>query len=76
MVEACPVCDTLWRLYSKAAANLQELLGKHREAFDRGDANNLQILTHEIVIAESALPAVRGELQRHESNRHSPRPGT
>ena len=70
MVEACSVCDTLWRLYSQAADNLRELNGKHREARDNGNPNTLEILAHEIVIAESALPVVRRELRRHETARH------
>ena len=71
MVEACPVCDTLWRLYSQAADNLHELNGKHRDARGQGDQNTLEILAHEITIAESALPVVRRELRRHEVLRHS-----
>jgi hypothetical protein len=70
MVEACPVCDVLWRLYSQAAGNLHELNGKHRDARGKGDANTVEILAHEIAIAESALPAVRRELRRHEAERH------
>ena len=71
MVEACPVCDTLWRLYSQAADNLQELNGKYRDARGQGDSNTLEILSHEITIVESALPVVRRELRRHELSRHS-----
>jgi hypothetical protein len=71
MVEACPVCDTLWRLYSKAADNLHELNGKHRDARGAGDQNTVEILAHEITIAESALPVVRRELRRHELTRHA-----
>jgi hypothetical protein len=71
MVEACPVCDTLWRLYSQAAGNLHELNGKHRDARGAGDQNTVEILAHEITIAESALPVVRRELRRHEMTRHA-----
>jgi hypothetical protein len=71
MVEACPVCDTLWRLYSQAAANLHELSGKHRDARGQGDQNTTEILAYEITIAESALPVVRRQLRRHELLRHS-----
>jgi hypothetical protein len=71
MVEACPVCDTLWRLYSQAADNLHELNGKHRDARGGGDQNKVEILACEITIAESALPVVRRELRRHEMARHS-----
>ena len=71
MVEACPVCDVLWRLYTQAADNLHELNGKHRDARGKGDPNAVEILAHEIAIAESALPVVRRELRRHESTRHS-----
>ena len=71
MVEACPVCDTLWRLYSQAADNLHELNGKHRDARGKGDQNTVEILSHEITIAESALPVVRRELRRHELTRHA-----
>ena len=71
MVEACPVCDTLWRLYTQAADNLRELSGKHRDARDKGDQNTAEILAHEITIAESALPVVRRELRRHEMTRHA-----
>lgn len=70
MVEACPVCDVLWRLYSQAADNLHELNGKHRDARGRGDQNTVDILAAEITIAESALPVVRRELRRHEMARH------
>jgi hypothetical protein len=71
MVEACPVCDTLWRLYSQASDNLHELNGKYRDARGQGDANTLEILSHEMTIVESALPVVRRELRRHELSRHS-----
>ncbi|HUB79886.1 MAG TPA: hypothetical protein VMB03_13860 [Bryobacteraceae bacterium] len=71
MVEACPVCDTLWRLYSQAADNLHELNGKLRDARGKGDHHTVEILAHEITIAESALPVVRRELRRHESARHA-----
>lgn len=70
MVEACPVCDVLWRLYRQAADNLHELNGKHSDARGKGDSNTVEILAHEIAIAESALPAVRRELRRHEAARH------
>jgi hypothetical protein len=70
MVEACPICDVLWRLYSQAADNLHELNGKHRDARGKGDQNTVDILAHEITIAESALPVVRRELRRHEAARH------
>jgi hypothetical protein len=71
MIEACPVCDTLWRLYSQAADNLHELNGKHLDARGKGDQNTVEILAHEIAIAESALPVVRRELRRHEMARHA-----
>ena len=71
MVEACPVCNTLWRLYSQATDNLQELNGKHRDAGGGGDPNTVEILAHEITIAELALPVVRRELRRHEMTRHA-----
>jgi hypothetical protein len=71
MVEACPVCDVLWRLYAQASDNLHELNGKHRDARGKGDEKTVEILTHEIVIAESALPVVRRELRRHELVRHA-----
>jgi hypothetical protein len=70
MVEACPVCDTLWRLYTQATDNLHELNGKHRDARGSGDENTVEILACEITIAESALPVVRRELRRHEMSRH------
>lgn len=73
MVEACPVCDTLWRLYTQAVDNIRELSGKHRDARDKGDQNAAEILAHEITIAESALPTVRRELRRHEMGRHNHR---
>lgn len=73
MIEACPICDTLWRLYGKATDNLHELVGKHREGRDKGDQNTADILSHEIAIAESTLRAVRCELQRHEDARHGKR---
>jgi len=64
------VCDTLWRLYSQAADNLHELNGKYRDARGKGDQNTVEILAHEIAIAESALPLVRREVRRHERARH------
>ena len=70
MVEACPVCDTLWRLYTQAADNLHELSGKHSDARGKGDQTTVDILAHEISIAESTLPVVRRELRRHEMVRH------
>ena len=70
MVESCPVCDTLWRLYGQAADNLRDLIGKHRDQRDKGDHNSVEILSHEIDISESALSAVRRELRRHETARH------
>lgn len=73
MVEACPVCDTLWRLYTKAIENLQELVGKCSEARGKGDQTTAEILSHEITIAESALRTVRRELKRHETGRHENR---
>jgi hypothetical protein len=66
MVETCPVCVTLWRLYSQAGDNLHELTGRHRDARGGGDQNALAILADEITIAESALSVVRRELRRHE----------
>ena len=73
MVEACPVCDTLWRLYGRASENLHELIGKHTDSRDKGDRNSTDLLAHEIAIAESALGAVRRELRRHEVARHNHR---
>jgi hypothetical protein len=70
VTEACPVCDTLWRLYSVAADNHHTLVGKHNDACGKGDQRNFEILSHEITIAESALCAVRRELRRHEGARH------
>jgi hypothetical protein len=75
MVETCPTCDTLWRLYTRAIDNLRDLLGKHRDARDKGDQNSAGVLAHEIAIAESALPVVRRELRRHEIAHHgNPQP--
>lgn len=71
MIEACPTCDTLWRLYAKAADNLHELVGKFRDSRDKGDANTADILSHELAIAESSLRSVRRELLRHERSRHN-----
>jgi hypothetical protein len=73
MVEACPTCDTLWRLYSRAVENLQDLSGKHRDARDKGDQNGVDVLAHEITIAESALPVVRREIRRHHVATHGDR---
>jgi hypothetical protein len=70
MVEACSVCDTLWRLYTQAADNLHQLNGKHTDARGKGDQTTVEILAHEITIAESTLPIVRRELRRHEQARH------
>jgi hypothetical protein len=70
MVEACPVCDTLWRLYKQATDNLQALVGKHADLRGQGDQNSVEILSHEITIGESSLRAVRRELRRHEDARH------
>lgn len=75
MVEGCPVCDTLWRLYIQAANKLQELNGKHRVARDEGDEETVDILAHRVAIAESTLPVVRRELRRHETARHGSGPG-
>ena len=70
VTEACPVCDTLWRLYGVATDNHHTLVGKRGDARDNGEHHTLEILTHEITIAESALGAVRRELRRHERSRH------
>jgi hypothetical protein len=70
MVEACPICDTLWRLYKQATDNLQTLVGKHADLRGQGDKNSVEILSHEITIGESSLRAVRRELRRHEGVRH------
>jgi hypothetical protein len=74
MIEACNTCETLWRLYSRAADNLRELVGKHGEARGRGEQQPVEILSHEIAIAESALRTVRRELRRHEMEKHTSRP--
>ena len=71
MVEACPTCDTLWRLYSRAIENLQDLSGKHRDARDKGDQNGVEVLAHEMTIAELTLPAVRREIRRHHHTNHN-----
>jgi hypothetical protein len=71
VIEACPTCDTLWRLYARAAENLHELVGKHGDSRGSGDHNTVEILSHEITIAESSLRAVRREIRRHETERHS-----
>ena len=71
MPDTCPTCDTLWRLYSVATGNHQTLVGKHSDARSQGDGKNLEILDHEISIAESAVRAVRRELRRHELSRHN-----
>ncbi len=73
MIETCPVCDTLWRLYGRAVDNLRDLVGKYGDARDKGDRSSVEILAHEITIAESALRAVRHELRRHEVTRHGNR---
>ena len=73
MIEACSICDTLWRLYAKAAENLHELVGKHSDAKGNGGGNNVELFDHEIAIAESSLRAVRHEIRRHEAARHSHR---
>jgi hypothetical protein len=73
MVESCPVCDTLWRLYKQATDNLQTLVGKHADLRGQGDQNSVEILSHEITIGESTLRAVRRELRRHEDARHANR---
>jgi hypothetical protein len=57
-------------LYEKAADNLRELIGKHKNARDGDDRNSLEMLSHEIGIAEASLRTVRLELRRHESERH------
>jgi hypothetical protein len=71
MVEACPVCDTLWRLYGKAVANLQELVSKLTDGRGQGDQHNVEILTHEVNIAESSVRAVGRELRQHEKEHHA-----
>jgi len=73
VIEACPTCDTLWRLYAKAADNLRDLVEKHADFRAKGDQITAEILSHEITIAESSLHVVRRELQRHEGGRHSGR---
>jgi hypothetical protein len=74
VIEACPVCDTLWRLYARAIENLKELVGKHADARGRGDQNTVEILAHEIPISESALRAVSLQLRRHKDARHKDGP--
>jgi len=69
-VPQCSLCETFWRLYAHAADNLQELVGKHRNARDGDDRNSMEMLAHEIAIAESTLRTVRRELHRHELARH------
>lgn len=71
VIEACSICDTLWRLYARAADNLHELVGKHSDAKGNGSGNTVELLDHEITIAESSLRAVRHELRRHEKARHN-----
>ena len=66
----CPICDTFWRLYERAADNLQELIGKRRDAKDGNASSSVEMLEHEIAIAERALGSVRRELRRHEAARH------
>jgi hypothetical protein len=73
MVEACPVCDTLWRLYAKAVENLKELVGKLSDLRGQGDQHNVEILTHEVSIAEASLQAVGRELRQHAKERHAPK---
>jgi hypothetical protein len=73
VIEVCPVCDSLWRLYAKGAENLHDLVGKHTDARGKGDGNSVAILAHEVTIAESTLRAVRREIRLHESARHSKR---
>jgi hypothetical protein len=73
MVEACAVCDTLWRLYGRATDNLHELVGKHGDAREKGDQNSVEVLSHEVTIAESTLGLVRREIRRHERSRHGDR---
>ncbi len=70
MTEACPTCDTLWRLYAKAAENLRELITKHGEARASADRKNVEILGHEVAIAESAVHSVGEQLRRHDETRH------
>jgi hypothetical protein len=74
VTEACPVCDTLWRLYSVATENHHTLVGKHAEARGTGTGKTAEILDHEIAIAESAFRAVRQELRRHDRARHGDSP--
>jgi hypothetical protein len=69
-VPQCPLCETFWRLYARATDNLSELVSKHKAARDGDDRNSIEMLAHEIAIAESALRSVRLELHRHESYRH------
>lgn len=70
----CPICDTFWRLYSRAVENLHELVGKHRDMRERGDNSSREMLEYEIAIAESTLHNIRHELRRHEEVRHSAAP--
>lgn len=70
MIESCRTCETLWRLYSKAADNLRELVEKHGDSRAKGEQQTVEILSHEITIAESALRTVRRELRRHEAGKH------
>jgi hypothetical protein len=69
-MEACHTCDTLWRLYDKATENLRELVGKHRDSRANGEQHTIEILSHELNIAESSVRVVRYELRRHETARH------
>ena len=74
MTEACGTCDTLWRLYGLAVDHLQGLVGKHSDARGKGDRQTVEILTHEVAIAEASLRAVRRELGHHDRRRHGGRP--
>ena len=67
----CPLCETFWRLYGRAAENLTELVSKHQNALGGEDRNSTEMLAHEIAIAEASLRSVRKELRRHELGRHA-----
>lgn len=69
---ACSICDTFWRLYAHAVENLHELVRKHRDVYDRGDKNSMEMLDYEIAIAESTLHSIRQERLRHDQLRHCP----
>ena len=68
----CAICDTFWRLYTRAVENLHELVRKHGDMRDRGDSGSCEMLSYEIAIAESTLRAIRVERRRHDRIRHRP----